>query len=55
MSNRDIVFGVASVIGAFRAGAVLAALVIMAALVSAGEAAAVDCRAYPTPGVDWSN
>lgn len=55
MSNRDIVFGVASLIGAFRGAPILAALAIMAAVFGASDAAAVDCRAYPTPGVDWSN
>lgn len=55
MSNRNTVFNVATLIGAFRAGVVLIAIAIMTALFGAGEAAAVDCRAYPTPGVDWSN
>jgi uncharacterized protein YjbI with pentapeptide repeats len=55
MSNRDIVFGVASVIGAIRRVFFFAAIAIMPAFFVAGEAAAVDCRAYPTPGVDWSN
>lgn len=55
MNNRDFVFRVAPLIGALRASVVLVAIVVMTALFGAGEAAAVDCRAYPTPGVDWSN
>lgn len=50
-----MVFGVTSVMGIFRGGLVLAAIAILAAVVGTREAAAVDCRAYPTPGVDWSN
>lgn len=55
MSNRDIVFGVTSVIGAFRNMRILVAFAVIATLFGVREAAAVDCRAYPTPGVDWSN
>ncbi len=55
MSNRKTVFGTTSVIGAFKACGLIAAIAIMSAFFGASEAAAVDCRAYPTPGVDWSN
>lgn len=55
MGNRDMVFGVTAAFAVFRGGLVLAAIVIMATVFGASEAAAVDCRAYPTPGVDWSN
>lgn len=55
MSNRDIVFGIASAIGAFRVTRASAALAIMAAVFGASSAAAVECRADPRPGIDWSN
>ncbi len=55
MSNRDILFDVTSAIGAFRTWLVVATVAMAATILGAGDAAAVDCRAYPTPGVDWSN
>lgn len=55
MGNREMVFGVTAAFAVFRSSFVLAAIMIMATVFGASEAAAVDCRAYPTPGVDWSN
>lgn len=55
MNTRHLFLSLTSVWAAYRRSLRLGALLACAILVSTGPAAAVDCRADPQPGLDWSN